>query len=280
MEDTEEHVFVAALGGRATVRACRDCNSRIGHTIEGKLLGPHAFLALQRAIAQGNGPVLEVTDDGGQAFRADLSAGDYKAIKVVVSETQVGGRLERKLSGPPEQVKPILEGMAKKYPGIDAEALMASATERTSQTLSTSVAVDLDLEARLAAKIALAAATRCIGDDFIDTPLAHELRAIINGDHPPLIEPADKFEPGLTQAGITANDDERDCVLVALGADQAGPARTVVCVRMLGRTVPAGLVLVVREPCSQPMVLLHEGATGEPECLDAYITNHVMPKGP
>lgn len=276
MEDTEEHVFVEALGGRVTIRACRDCNSRIGHTIEGKLLVPHAFLALQRAVAEGVGPILEVSDAGGQAFRADLGTGDYRAVKVVVSETRSGNRLTRTLSGPPDQVKPILQGMAKKYPGVDVEALIASATERTSEELSTSVEVDVHLEARLAAKVALAAATRCLGDEFVDTPLADELRSIINGDSPPLIEPAEKIEPALKQAGIAVGADERQCVLIALGADEAAPARTVVSVRMFGRTLPAGHVLVVREPCPQPMVLLHEGPSGDPECLDAYITNHVV----
>lgn len=277
VEDSEEHVFVEALGGRATIRACQDCNSRIGHTIEGKLLAPHALLALQYAIAHGVGPVLDVTDEGGQGFRTDLGTGDYRAVRVVVSETRDGDTLKRTLSGPPEQVKPILEGMAKKYPGIDVGALMASATERTSEELSTSIEVDVHLEARLAAKVALAAATRCLGDDFIDTSLAAELRSIIDGNSPPLIEPAEKIEPALEKAGIVVGDGERQSVLVALGADKAAPARTVVCVRMLGRSLPAGHVLVVHEPCPQPMVLLHEGPSGDPECLDAYIQNHVIP---
>lgn len=37
---TRDHVFAAALGGRARVAACRDCNSTIGHDVEGPLLNP------------------------------------------------------------------------------------------------------------------------------------------------------------------------------------------------------------------------------------------------
>src|SRR5207302_6203632 len=103
------------------------------------------------------------------------------------------------LSGPPEQVKAILEGIAVKYPNIDVPSILASATAKTSDTLTASLVVDLTLEARLAAKIALAAATRCLGDDFIDTPLADALRAIVDGNQA-LIEPAEQLEPVLEVA--------------------------------------------------------------------------------
>lgn len=153
-------------------------------------------------------------------------------------------------------------------------SILASATAKTSNTLTASLVVDLTLEARLAAKIALAAATRCLGDDFVDTPLADALRAIVDGNQA-LIEPAKKLEPVLEVAKITSTPDDRQCVLLGLPADSYAPARTIVCVRMFGRTLPAGSVLVVHAPCPQPLVLLHEPREGEVECLDAYVARHL-----
>src|SRR5258706_16406337 len=47
---SDDHVFAAALGGRRTIRACVDCNSRFGHTFEAKALAD--LVPLQLMLSQ------------------------------------------------------------------------------------------------------------------------------------------------------------------------------------------------------------------------------------
>ncbi len=50
-ETSRDHIFGKAFGGRVTVPCCRDCNSFIGHDVEGLLHAPNSLLAFARAGA-------------------------------------------------------------------------------------------------------------------------------------------------------------------------------------------------------------------------------------
>jgi hypothetical protein len=270
--ETIEHVFVEGLGGRATVRACVDCNSRIGSEIEGRLLASGTLLAFQREMANGTGPKLRVTLPTGDVYDVNLATGEQRAARPV--EEQVRDEATtRRISGPDEQVRAIVEGMAKKHPSIDAEETIAKAIAHRVDEVSSELVVDTGLESRLAAKVALAAGTRCLGDDFVTSQLAHELRAILNGEKEALVEPADKLRPALDAAGIHAVDSDRQCVWIEVPPEGPLGHRSVIRIRMFGREIPIGSALVVYAPSPQPLMLLHEADTGEIECLDDYVRN-------
>ncbi|WP_341250215.1 HNH endonuclease [Euzebya pacifica] len=48
---TREHVFGAANGGRATIPACKECNNRLGGTVEGRLSRSTSVAAIPRFAA-------------------------------------------------------------------------------------------------------------------------------------------------------------------------------------------------------------------------------------
>lgn len=272
--ETVEHVFVEGLGGRATVRACVECNSRIGSEIEGKLQAAGSLLAFQREVANGTGPTLRVTLPGGDVYEVNFATGEQRAVRPVVEQVQ-DDHVTRRISGPDEQVRAIVAGMALKHASVDRDETMASAIAHQVDEVSAALDVDFTLESRLAAKVALAAGTRCLGDDFIVSELADELRAILHGDREALLEPAEKLQPALDAAGIRAGERERQCAWVAVPAEADLGPRTVIRVRLFDREVPAGSVLVVYAQSPEPLVLLHEADTGEIECLDDFVRNRL-----
>ncbi|MBA2272466.1 MAG: hypothetical protein H0W21_00990 [Actinobacteria bacterium] len=46
-ETSRDHIFGKAFGGRVTVPCCRDCNSFIGHDVEGLLHAPKQLVGLR-----------------------------------------------------------------------------------------------------------------------------------------------------------------------------------------------------------------------------------------
>jgi hypothetical protein len=175
---TRDHVFVAALGGRAKVDACRHCNSTIGHAIEGPLLKPGSFLNLL-AQARGGGRPLPGTL-AGEGVTYDLATREIRSGKPV-TVTTAGDERHYELRGSPAQVRALLAKQGIR--GADAEVLLKTAVpaDTADAQVNTTVTVDLPLSDRLAAKTALGCGAIAFGDAFTNTPLGALLRDVLWG---------------------------------------------------------------------------------------------------
>lgn len=174
---TADHVFVAALGGRSRVRACRDCNSTIGNTVEGPLLRPGTFLNLVAQV-RGAGHALPGTLPDDQVVTYDLKTHELRSVKPV-SATREGDTQSIELRGSPRQVRRLLA--QQNITGPDADALIATAgrIDLTDMRITTTVKVDLPLSDRLAAKVALGSGELAFGGTFAVSPLGVALRSIL-----------------------------------------------------------------------------------------------------
>lgn len=174
---TRDHVFVAALGGRARVTACRDCNSTIGHDVEGPLLKPGAFLNLL-AQARGGGRPLPGTLDGDHDVTYDLASHELRSGRPV-DVTTAGDERRFELRGSPAQVRALLAQQG--IHGEQADQLLAAAVpvDTADAWLSTTVTVDLALSARLTAKTALGCGELAFGDGFAASDLGTALRDVL-----------------------------------------------------------------------------------------------------
>lgn len=176
---TREHIFVESLGGKATIAACRDCNSTIGHDVEGRLQTSQEFLNLQK-----------ITKGSGLPVRAEVGPDDLPVTYDFVTHelrlknpvrTYAGGDIRHfEVSGSPEQVRQQLERM-KIVPADKIDEIIARATivRLDADTIKTQLVHDVRLARRLVAKCALGAADLAFGESFIHTPLAHALRDIL-----------------------------------------------------------------------------------------------------
>jgi hypothetical protein len=269
VEETRDHVFGDALGGRARIAACRDCNSRIGSDVEGPLLKPGTWLAFRREGSQGIGPRFRASIDGGPDVNVDLAKQEHRAVRPVENRRLTDKGLTRTVTGPEPQVRDIVEGMAREH-NFDAEEAMANAAEHTASTLHVQLSIDFVAESRLAAKIALAAGTRCLGDAFLASPLADQLRAIVDGHQDPAWRDATPFTQQLEQLGHTVTEAERQCMMMRASNDPDLDGQTLVIIRMLGQTLPTGQVLVVPEP-GPDLLVLHEPGLEAIECTEQYM---------
>lgn len=176
---TREHVFVESLGGKATIAACRDCNSTIGHEVEGRLQTSQELLNLQK-IAKG----------AGLPLRAEVGPDDLPVTyDFVTRELRLTNPVRKyadrdmrhfHVSGSPKQVRQQLERM-KIVPADKIDELIAKATtvQLDAETIKTQLVHDVGLARRLVAKCALGASALAFGESFIHAPLAHALRDIL-----------------------------------------------------------------------------------------------------
>jgi hypothetical protein len=83
VEVTKEHVVPSALGGSETIPACRECNSTIGETLEGPLLGSASWVTV---IAQAAGYTpgwVNVTYESGQRAREHFGGREGWVLETV-----------------------------------------------------------------------------------------------------------------------------------------------------------------------------------------------------
>lgn len=85
--DSDDHIFLRALGGHRTVPSCKSCNDRFGHTFEGRAISRF----LHPILVQLGGIGVPVLDPGatwrsagrrgdGQVYDASLSSGELRTI--------------------------------------------------------------------------------------------------------------------------------------------------------------------------------------------------------
>lgn len=130
-----EHIVPNALGGRLKSRAllCKKCNSVFGDTIDAALI--KQLLPVANALdiprERGETPPVRVTLETGEQYRRDADGNmrPYDSRPSVVE-----GDREVSISfaaATPAKARKHLEGLKRKYPKLDVEAVMSNVRMRT-----------------------------------------------------------------------------------------------------------------------------------------------------
>ncbi len=146
-KDSEEHVLPGAIGGRRTVRAFLhdDCNHRSGHTWDATLEKQLRPLALHFGIKRQSGRTLRmaVTTTAGENFLLD-AGGQLEMARPEIKRTPTpNGESIQVTAGSIAQARDVLNGVKRKYPKVDVEAVLAGAETQRSYTRGV-VRIDLD----------------------------------------------------------------------------------------------------------------------------------------
>lgn len=183
---TKEHPFIAALGGRGTIRVCKLCNSTLGHTVEAPMMAHNQILNLARIAASGSGQAIRGKIEGiDDEVSYDVTAGHLRSAKPVRRWERTPNTLTAQLAGSPEQVRDVLaQGMAKELQMSqhEVEQMVAEAQrlELADAQIQTTLSHSMPLGHRLAAKVALGAGVMAEGE-FGDSTLAGLLRTVMWG---------------------------------------------------------------------------------------------------
>jgi len=105
---SDDHIFLEAIGGKRTIRACKPCNDLFGHSFEGSAVA-NFFFPLLVTLRMAGVPVLDtgakwrrahVTEDG-LVYNAVLDAGGYKleSTNVVVTRDDENPKIFRPILG-------------------------------------------------------------------------------------------------------------------------------------------------------------------------------------
>lgn len=146
-DDSEEHVLPSAIGGRRTVRGFlhKDCNNRSGHTWDAALEKQLRPLALHFGIKRQSGRTLRmaVTTSAGENFLLN-AGGRLEMTRPEVKRTPApNGESIQVKAGSIAQARDVLNGVKRKYPKVDVEALLAGAETQRSYARGV-VRIDLD----------------------------------------------------------------------------------------------------------------------------------------
>lgn len=132
-----EHILPNALGGRLKSRTllCKSCNSDCGDTIDAALINQLMPLAnaLNIERERGDVPPVRVTLASGEQMRRDADGNmcPYDGRPVV---TEGDGSAQFSISSPSiKQARKHVEGLKRKYPKLDVEAVMATARATTTR---------------------------------------------------------------------------------------------------------------------------------------------------
>ena len=174
--ETRDHVFVKALGGWTQVQACRPCNSRIGSEIEGALQKPGELF--HDRVLRGK------LREAGLQVELDLQTGQLRSRNPVeVSESD--GQKTYTISGNPEQVRQIATEIAHSLgiprQQVDQHIVDAFQVPLEGEWIESTVSHRFDTGSRLAAKVALGAATLADSNFSLST-VASSLRNILWGE--------------------------------------------------------------------------------------------------
>jgi hypothetical protein len=134
--DSAEHVFPNAIGGVLTVSdfLCRDCNSRAGETWDAVLAKQmHAMCTIFRIVRRrGETPALETVTTAGEELTIlpdgtlRLADPDFKR-----AWTEKGTEISI-VARDMHEARTMLQGLKRKFPHLDVEALLEKAEAKTS----------------------------------------------------------------------------------------------------------------------------------------------------
>jgi hypothetical protein len=182
---TKDHIFVEALGGKATVQACRECNSTIGNEIEGELLRPGTALHFVNQLRGAAKPIRSTLGAGGPQIEHQID-GTEIFFRQPITKTTDEGTLNIQMRSGVKQAEAVFRQLTK---GLELNADEAAEIWDSRQVQSVggefvqvSITYNLHLARRLAVKVALGALWLALGDSFASSALAAELRTFLWGD--------------------------------------------------------------------------------------------------
>lgn len=154
-DDSEEHIISAAIGGRRTVLGLlhRTCNNRAGHTWDAALEKQLRPLALHFNVNRQRGQTLRmaITTTAGEAFLLG-PGGQLEMARPEIKRTPTSdGENLQVTVGSMAEARQVLEGVRRKNPKIDVEAVLATAETRRSYAQGV-VCLDLGFGGELAGR--------------------------------------------------------------------------------------------------------------------------------
>ncbi|WP_081073459.1 HNH endonuclease [Burkholderia stagnalis] len=179
--DSREHIVPNSMGGRRKVRMflCVDCNSRTGDSWDAELWRQFEHLAMMHGVRRDRGepqPIQIRTIDGGQyRLLADGSMTiDRPIFDAASNESSVTINITARDTA---QARMLAKQAAKKYPKLDVQEMLASATERATPlespvTFTGSFGGDLAGRSMVKSALALAASVG-VGAEVCDIALAY-----------------------------------------------------------------------------------------------------------
>ena len=130
--DSREHIIPNSIGGRLKTRGfiCEGCNSLSGQTWDGALaeqLNPLCiFFGIERE--QGEPPAELIVTTAGERLMHQ-SGGGFMLEKPVFQETTTeAGKQVKTIARTMGEAKKMLEGLKRKYPSVDADGMLKTAS--------------------------------------------------------------------------------------------------------------------------------------------------------
>lgn len=130
---SEEHIILNACGGRLKSKnlLCKGCNSEFGETFDAKLANATNDLANLLLIKRHRGeprPIKGKVESSGEDYYIEFG-GKPIMSKPIISEEVEGEKIELSITARNEkEFRQILTGLKKKYPQLDIEKTVESAT--------------------------------------------------------------------------------------------------------------------------------------------------------
>lgn len=181
LDGSDDHVFGEAFGGRATVRAHKDCNNELGGGPEGRLhRGPNIanFVASMRGIAVEDVPG---TMADGTQVTTNFADGSTSLARPIVDRIVDSENVRLSVIGRPEHLKKVLKDWRSKYGEqvpryneLTPEQLQT--VEFGIQEVEYSLYMLLEDAEAFAVKAALGAGVLGFGVDFAGSEVAGSLR--------------------------------------------------------------------------------------------------------
>ncbi len=195
-----EHVFPEAIGGTLLAHmVCRDCNSKLGHGVDGPFVNLW-FVQAKRALLAIGGKTGRIPNP----FAQGVLAGDpQQKIRTVVdtegivephyvpnirSETLPGGNERIQMTFDANDKAAIPDAINKMLrrrglPGLPPESILeALKTQSITPTIEMAITIDLDVVRRELLKVAYELAADWLGAGYLDDPAASRLRSCILGN--------------------------------------------------------------------------------------------------
>lgn len=165
-QGSDDHLFGEAFGGTATVRVCRDCNSKLGHSVEGPLQRDDSVMNLLK-IGLGTARAVKGTLPSGTAGSFDFVTGEVRTRKPVHTTDDTLHYL-----GSERQVR---QALPKKLPAAEVERLISTAKSVSlgEGMFRSTLTYDFGLWDRMVAKMALAAGVRVAPELFTSDAAGH-----------------------------------------------------------------------------------------------------------
>jgi hypothetical protein len=170
---TRDHVFVRALGGKATVAACSDCNGLISRRLESPLQAAGTMLHLGKLLrGEIDGVLTGTMAETGIAATWNPITGELKPAQTKTADGQ-------SIMGTPDQIRQLLADRGHSNEDIERLISESGRPQPIGETFKFAIAEDLALAQRLVAKVALGAAALVGGRDFLASQLAAELQNVM-----------------------------------------------------------------------------------------------------